>query len=193
MTPSWPACAVSSGHHAGHCPTCLLRLMSALGSISQELRFLTGQVGGSSCKGRWPCRARSLEQLGLCLQAGAGGGGEDPGYERPRGTAFGAAGARSPRREARPRRAAAEAAAPDPRTKPKVSNSEWTIARKLFYVQGKQVTSGSDASGASRSSWLPHWKAGHRRVFCSVFQGTCNNVAALHCEACCLMFWGMMA
>ena len=99
--------------------------------------------------------AMQCKLAGCCLQAGAGGGGEDPGYDRPRGTAFGTARGGNPRREARPRRAAAEGAAPDPTTKPKVSNSEWTIARKLFYVQGKQVTSGSDALRAWRSCLLP--------------------------------------
>ena len=111
-------------------------------------------------------------------------------FERPRGTAFGSTtGGSSPRQETRPRRVVAEAAAPDPRTNPKVSNSEWTIPRKLFYVQGKQVTSGSHTLGAWRSYFLPHVKAGHGSLVCYVCQGACIDVAALGCEACCWQWW----
>lgn len=159
-------------------PCMLAPLMCALGSLSQELKHSHWPNLGPSCKGSLPCRASLLKQLELCPQAGAGGGGEDPGYERPRGTAFVNAGGSSPRREARPKRAAAQAAVPAPGTKPQVSNSEWTIARKLFYVQGKQVTTASDALGGWRSSLWPVGGAGHGRVVCYVRQGVCIGVAA---------------
>ncbi len=187
-TQSWPASAVSSRQQVGHCLACLLRLMCALGSLSQELKDSHWPSLGPSCKGSLPCRASLLKQLGLCPQAGAGGGGEDPGYERPRGTAFVNAGGSSPRREARPKRAAAEAAVSAPGTKPQVSNSEWTIARKLFYVQGKQVTTASDALGGWRSSLWPvgggrPWQGG---LLCA--PRCVHRCGSLGCEACCFRF-----